>query len=120
MRSTAAERRAIIAWARRVSEGGDISVGIVDAGYRVGRWFTARTHCGGVGPESSGKTTLALHAMAEISWRHGGRRSTPSTAFDPEYSQRLGLNVDDVIVCQPETGEMALEVVDTLVSIVGV
>jgi recombination protein RecA len=36
-------------------------------------------------------------------------------AFDPEYSQRLGLNVDDVIVCQPETGEMALEVVDTLV-----
>merc|ERR1712216_831001 len=62
------------------------------------------------GPESSGKTTLALHAMAEMQ-KLGGTVAM----IDPEYSQRLGLNVDDVIVCQPETGEMALEVVDTLV-----
>ena len=68
------------------------------------------------GPESSGKTTLALHAMAEMQ-KLGGTVAMIGAehAFDPEYSQRLGLNVDDVIVCQPETGEMALEVVDTLV-----
>jgi len=68
------------------------------------------------GPESSGKTTLALHAMAEMQ-KLGGTVAMIDAehAFDPEYSQRLGLNIDDVIVCQPETGEMALEVVDTLV-----
>ena len=68
------------------------------------------------GPESSGKTTLALHAMAEMQ-KLGGTVAMIDAehAFDPEYSQRLGLNVEDVIVCQPETGEMALEVVDTLV-----
>ena len=68
------------------------------------------------GPESSGKTTLALHAMAEMQ-KLGGTVAMIDAehAFDPEYSQRMGLNVDDVIVCQPETGEMALEVVDTLV-----
>lgn len=68
------------------------------------------------GPESSGKTTLALHAMAEMQ-KVGGTVALIDAehAFDPEYSQRLGLDVDDVVVCQPETGEMALEVVDTLV-----
>ena len=68
------------------------------------------------GPESSGKTTLALHAMAEMQ-KLGGTVALIDAehAFDPEYSARLGLNVDDLIVCQPETGEMALEVVDTLV-----
>ena len=68
------------------------------------------------GPESSGKTTLALHAMAEMQ-KLGGTVALIDAehAFDPEYSQRLGLDVDDVVVCQPETGEMALEVVDTLV-----
>ena len=68
------------------------------------------------GPESSGKTTLALHAMAEMQ-KLGGTVALIDAehAFDPEYSQRLGLEVDEVVVCQPETGEMALEVVDTLV-----
>ena len=68
------------------------------------------------GPESSGKTTLALHAMAEMQ-RIGGTVAMIDAehAFDPEYSARLGLNIEDIIVCQPETGEMALEVVDTLV-----
>ena len=68
------------------------------------------------GPESSGKTTLALHAMAEMQAIGGTVAMIDAEhAFDPEYSARLGLNLDDVIVCQPETGEMALEVVDTLV-----
>ena len=68
------------------------------------------------GPESSGKTTLALHSMAEMQ-KVGGTVALIDAehAFDPEYSQRLGLDVDEVVVCQPETGEMALEVVDTLV-----
>ena len=68
------------------------------------------------GPESSGKTTLALHSMAEMQ-KVGGTVALIDAehAFDPEYSQRLGLDVDEVVVCQPETGKMALEVVDTLV-----
>jgi recombination protein RecA len=68
------------------------------------------------GPESSGKTTLALHAMAEMQ-KLGGTVALIDAehAFDPEYSARLGLDVDEVVVCQPETGEMGLEVVDTLV-----
>jgi recombination protein RecA len=68
------------------------------------------------GPESSGKTTLAMHAMAEMQ-KLGGTVALIDAehAFDPDYAQRLGLNVDDLVVCQPETGEMALEVVDTLV-----
>ncbi|CAL6287065.1 unnamed protein product [Bathycoccus prasinos] len=68
------------------------------------------------GPESSGKTTLAMHAMAEMQ-KLGGTVALIDAehAFDPDYAKRLGLNVDDLVVCQPETGEMALEVVDTLV-----
>ncbi|EEH60385.1 recA DNA recombinase [Micromonas pusilla CCMP1545] len=68
------------------------------------------------GPESSGKTTLALHAMAEMQ-KFGGNVALIDAehAFDPEYSARLGVKVNEVIVCQPETGEMGLEVVDALV-----
>ena len=68
------------------------------------------------GPESSGKTTLALHAMAEMQ-KIGGNVALIDAehAFDPEYSARLGVKVNEVIVCQPETGEMGLEVVDALV-----
>ena len=57
-----------------------------------------------------GKTTLALHAMAEMQ-KLGGTVALIDAehAFDPEYSARLGLCVDDLVVCQPETGEMALE-----------
>eukprot|EP00217_Crustomastix_stigmatica_P010622 CAMPEP_0183808300 /NCGR_PEP_ID=MMETSP0803_2-20130417/43302_1 /TAXON_ID=195967 /ORGANISM="Crustomastix stigmata, Strain CCMP3273" /LENGTH=404 /DNA_ID=CAMNT_0026053091 /DNA_START=40 /DNA_END=1251 /DNA_ORIENTATION=- len=68
------------------------------------------------GPEASGKTTLALHAMAEVQ-KAGGTVAMIDAehAFDPTYSARVGINVDDVIVCQPESGEMALEVVDQLV-----
>ena len=70
------------------------------------------------GPESSGKTTLALHAMAEMQ-KIGGNVALIDAehAFDPEYSARLGVKVDEVIVCQPETGEMGLEVVDALVRV---
>ena len=71
------------------------------------------------GPESSGKTTLALHAMAEMQ-KVGGTVALIDAehAFDPGVLRRgSGVEVDEVVVCQPETGEMGLEVVDALVRI---
>ncbi|XRB11848.1 DNA repair and recombination protein RecA [Pseudoscourfieldia marina] len=68
------------------------------------------------GPESAGKTTLALHAMAEVQRRGGSAALIDAEhAFDPKYSARLGVDVDSLIICQPESGEMALQVVDQLV-----
>ena len=68
------------------------------------------------GPESSGKTTLALHAVAEIQ-KAGGNAAfiDAEHALDPVYARNLGVNVDDLLVCQPDSGEMALDVVDQLV-----
>jgi recombination protein RecA len=68
------------------------------------------------GPESSGKTTLALHAVAEAQ-RAGGTAAFVDAehALDPVYARKLGVDVDELIVSQPDTGEQALEIVDTLV-----
>ncbi|KAL4855985.1 Protein RecA [Chlorella vulgaris] len=68
------------------------------------------------GPESSGKTTLALHAMAEVQ-KQGGTVALIDAehAFDALFAKRLGLNVDDMVLCQPDCGEMALETVDSLI-----
>jgi recombination protein RecA len=68
------------------------------------------------GPESSGKTTLALHAIAEAQ-RNGGVAAFVDAehALDPAYAKKLGVNIDDLIVSQPDTGEQALEITDTLV-----
>ena len=68
------------------------------------------------GPESSGKTTLALHTVAEIQ-KSGGVAAFVDAehALDPTYAQKLGVNLDDLLVSQPDTGEQALEIVDTLV-----
>src|SRR5207245_7345408 len=68
------------------------------------------------GPESSGKTTLALHAIAEAQ-KVGGTAAFVDAehALDPAYAKKLGANIDELIVSQPDTGEQALEVVDTLV-----
>jgi recombination protein RecA len=68
------------------------------------------------GPESSGKTTLALHAIAEAQ-RLGGTAAFVDAehALDPIYARKLGVNIDELIVSQPDTGEQALEIVDTLV-----
>ena len=68
------------------------------------------------GPESSGKTTLALHTVAEIQ-KSGGTAAFVDAehALDPGYAQKLGVNLDDLLVSQPDTGEQALEIVDTLV-----
>ena len=68
------------------------------------------------GPESSGKTTLALHAIAEAQ-RIGGTAAfiDAEHALDPAYAKKLGVNIDELIVSQPDTGEQALEICDTLV-----
>ncbi|MET0729297.1 MAG: recombinase RecA, partial [Acidimicrobiales bacterium] len=68
------------------------------------------------GPESSGKTTLALHTVAEIQKAGGVAAFVDAEhALDPGYAQKLGVNLDDLLVSQPDTGEQALEIVDTLV-----
>ena len=68
------------------------------------------------GPESSGKTTLALHVIAEAQ-KGGGTAAfiDAEHALDPGYAKKLGVNIDELIVSQPDTGEQALEIVDTLV-----
>ncbi len=68
------------------------------------------------GPESSGKTTLTLHAIAEAQ-KQGGTCAfiDAEHALDPVYAKKLGVNTDDLIISQPDTGEQALEIADTLV-----
>lgn len=68
------------------------------------------------GPESSGKTTLALHVVAEAQ-KLGGTAAFVDAehALDPQYAAKLGVNVDDLLVSQPDTGEQALEITDMLV-----
>ncbi len=68
------------------------------------------------GPESSGKTTLALHVVAEVQ-KAGGTAAfiDAEHALDPSYAHKLGVNLDDLLVAQPDTGEQALEITDTLV-----
>jgi recombination protein RecA len=68
------------------------------------------------GPESSGKTTLALHAVAEAQKAGGVAAFVDAEhALDPVYARKLGVDVDNLIVSQPDTGEQALEITDTLV-----
>lgn len=68
------------------------------------------------GPEASGKTTLALHAIAEAQ-KGGGTVAFVDAehALDPEYSRKIGVNLDNLLISQPDTGEQALEITETLV-----
>ncbi|MGA1026111.1 MAG: recombinase RecA [Lutimaribacter sp.] len=68
------------------------------------------------GPESSGKTTLTLHCIAEEQKKGGVCAFVDAEhAFDPGYAKKLGVNLDELLISQPDTGEQALEIVDTLV-----
>ncbi len=68
------------------------------------------------GPESSGKTTLAMHIVAEAQKTGGAAAFVDAEhAMDPEYAKNLGVNIDDLLVSQPDTGEQALEITETLV-----
>ncbi len=68
------------------------------------------------GPESSGKTTVALHAIAEVQ-ANGGQAAfiDAEHALDPIYAQKLGVNIDELLLSQPDTGEQALEIAEALV-----
>jgi recombination protein RecA len=73
------------------------------------------------GPESSGKTTLALHVVAEIQKKGGTAAYVDAEhALDPVYAQKLGVDIDEMLISQPDTGEQALEITDTLVRSGGV
>jgi len=68
------------------------------------------------GPESSGKTTLALHAIAEAQKKGGTCAFIDAEhALDPGYARKLGVDVDNLLISQPDAGEQALEICDTLV-----
>ena len=86
----------------------DIALGI--GGYPKGRIIEI------FGPESSGKTTFALHAIAEVQ-KQGGRAAfiDAEHALDPVYAKNLGVNIDELLLSQPDTGEQALEICDALV-----
>jgi len=68
------------------------------------------------GPESSGKTTLSQHIIAEVQ-KLGGTAAfiDAEHAFDPSYAKKIGVNIDDLLISQPDTGEQALEIAETLV-----
>jgi recombination protein RecA len=90
------------------SLGLDIALGI--GGYPRGRIIEI------YGPESSGKTTLALHAIAEVQ-KNGGYVAfiDAEHALDPKYAKALGVDVDNLILSQPDTGEQALEIAEALI-----
>ncbi|MBY7705689.1 DNA recombination/repair protein RecA, partial [Vibrio harveyi] len=68
------------------------------------------------GPESSGKTTITLHAIAEVQ-KNGGVAAfiDAEHSIDPQYARNLGIDIDNLILSQPDSGEQALDIVDTLV-----
>ncbi|HKD47436.1 MAG TPA: recombinase RecA [Rhizomicrobium sp.] len=73
------------------------------------------------GPESSGKTTLALHVVAEVQKKGGTAAYVDAEhALDPVYAKKLGVDIDEMLISQPDTGEQALEITDTLVRSGGV
>jgi len=68
------------------------------------------------GPESSGKTTLALHILAEVQKKGGiGAFIDAEHALDPDYAKRIGVNINDLLISQPDSGEQALQIVEALV-----
>src|SRR6266481_7520681 len=68
------------------------------------------------GPESSGKTTLAMHMVAEVQKRGGISAFVDAEhALDPEYASKIGVKLADLLISQPDTGEQALDIVETLV-----
>lgn len=86
----------------------DMALGV--GGYPKGRIVEV------YGPESSGKTTVALHAIAEVQ-RNGGQAAfiDAEHALDPAYAEKLGVNIDELLLSQPDTGEQALEITEALV-----
>ncbi|MBQ8839976.1 MAG: recombinase RecA [Clostridia bacterium] len=108
---------------RRLGEKGDIQIGAVSTGSLT---LDLALGVGGLprgriveiyGPESSGKTTVALHAVAEAQ-KQGGTAAfiDAEHALDPVYAKAIGVNIDELLVSQPDNGEQALEITEKLVS----
>ena len=86
----------------------DVALGV--GGYPRGRVIEI------YGPESSGKTTVALHAIAEVQAKGGQAAFIDAEhALDPDYAEKLGVNIDELLLSQPDTGEQALEIAEALV-----
>ena len=85
----------------------DVALGV--GGYPRGRIIEI------YGPESSGKTTVSLHAIAEVQRQGGQRFIDAEHAMDPVYAQKLGVNIDELLLSQPDTGEQGLEIAEALV-----
>jgi recombination protein RecA len=94
-----------------------ISTGSISLDYAMGIWGIPRGRIIEIfGPESSGKTTLALHIIAEAQKKDGLAAFVDAEhALDPSYAKRLGVDTVNLLVSQPDTGEQALEIVETLV-----
>jgi recombination protein RecA len=98
-------------------EGGVISTGSLGLDIALGVGGIPRGRIAEIyGPESSGKTTLALHLIAEAQ-KAGGKAAIIDAehAIDPEYASNLGVNINDLLISQPDTGEQALEIAEMLV-----
>ena len=93
-----------------------ISTGSISLNIALGGGIPKGRICEIYGPESSGKTTLTLHAIAECQ-RKGGIAAfiDAEHALDPEYAKKIGVDIDNLLVSQPDSGEQALEIVETLV-----
>jgi recombination protein RecA len=104
------------------SDAGRLAVEVIPTGSLA---LDAALGCGGVprgrvveifGPEGSGKTTLALHILAEAQKRGGVASFIDAEhALDPSYARKLGVDIDDLLIAQPDTGEQALEIAEALV-----
>jgi recombination protein RecA len=109
---------AIMRYGERPNEDvGVISTGSISLDCALGVWGVPRGRVVEIyGPESSGKTTLALHVVANAQ-RAGGMAAYVDAehAMDPTYCRKLGINIDELLISQPDTGEQALDIVETLV-----
>lgn len=94
-----------------------VSTGSLSLDMALGVWGLPRGRIIEIfGPEASGKTTLAQHVIAEVQ-KTGGTAAfiDAEHALDPEYARKIGVNIDDLLISQPDTGEQALEILETLV-----
>ena len=94
-----------------------ISTGALSLDYALGVWGVPRGRVVEIfGPDASGKTTLALHIVAEAQKKGGiAAYIDAEHAMDPAYTKKLGVNLDELLISQPDTGEQALEITETLV-----
>lgn len=103
-------------WDKEVQKVETFSSGSLGLDIALGGWYAKWRIVEIYGPESSGKTTLTLHAIAEVQKAWGTAAFIDAEhALDPEYARKIGVDTDNLIISQPDYGEQALEIVDALV-----